>query len=260
MAFFEMKYYSDALGTGVSVNVVLPENATSMIGMEAKSGKTFKTVYLFHGLSDDHSIWHRRTSIERYATEMGVAVVMPNAGRSWYTDTAYGARYFTFVTEELPRICRSFFRGMTDQREDNFVAGLSMGGYGAVKAALSCPEKFGGCAALSGAYDVAELSNSIIAGEWKSIFGWDLSSPEEIRGSKHDVYALARKNKEEGKPFPKLYMWCGQQDFLLEHSRRLHSLLDELKVEHIYEETAGSHAWKCWDDKIQTALRFLLSK
>ncbi len=260
MAFLELRFYSECLQTGVSVNVVLPENARTMIGMEAKSEGTFKTIYLLHGLSDDHTIWHRRTSIERYATELGMAVVMPNGGRSWYTDTTYGANYLSFITEELPRICRSFFRGMTDKREDNFIGGLSMGGYGAVKAALTCPETFGGCIALSGAYDVAELSKTLIAGEWKSIFGNDLQSTQDIYGTKHDVYALARKNKEEGKPFPKLYMWCGAQDFLLEHNRRLTNLLTELQVEHIYEETPGSHTWDAWDCKIQNGIKYLLSK
>ncbi len=260
MAFVELKYYSEALGMGVSVNVILPESTTTMIGMETKSEKTFKTLYLFHGLSDDHTIWHRRTSIERYAAQHGLAVVMPSVGRSWYTDTAYGARYFTFVTEELPRICRSFFKGMTDLREDNFVAGLSMGGYGAVKAALSCPETFGGCAAFSGAYDIAELSKSLIAGEWKSVFGFDFDSPDDLYGSKHDVYALAKKNKEEGKLFPRLYLWCGKNDFLLEHSRRLVKVFEELGIRYTYVETEGDHSWKCWDQQIQVALEFLLNK
>ncbi len=260
MAFFEMKYYSEALGMGVSVNVILPENTSTMIGMETKSEKNFKTVYLFHGLSDDHSIWHRRTSIERYAAAHGVAVVMPCAGRSWYTDTAYGAKYLTFVTKELPCVCQNFFRGMSDRREDNFVAGLSMGGYGAVKAALTAPETFCGCAALSGAFDIAELSRDLIAGEWKTVFGLDLNSPDDLKGSKHDVYALVRKNKQEGKPFPKLYVWCGKQDFLFEHTKRFIDVLNEQDIPHCYEETDGDHSWICWDMKIQNALDFLLSE
>jgi S-formylglutathione hydrolase FrmB len=76
MAFFEMKYHSDALGIGVSVNVIIPERAKSLIGMKSDGQSTYKTLYLLHGLSDDHSIWMRRTSIERYAAEHGIAVVM----------------------------------------------------------------------------------------------------------------------------------------------------------------------------------------
>ena len=126
MAFLELHYHSDALRIGVTVNVILPEKAKTLIGMNADGADTYKTLYLFHGLSDDHSIWMRRTSIERYAADYGIAVVMPSVNRSWYTDTVYGAKYFTFVTEELPRVCRSYFRGMSDKREDNMVAGLSM--------------------------------------------------------------------------------------------------------------------------------------
>ena len=132
MAFLELHYHSDALGIGVTVNVILPEKAKTLIGMNAEGGDNYKTLYLFHGLSDDQSIWMRRTSIERYAADYGIAVVMPSVNRSWYTDTVYKAKYFTFVTEELPRVCRSYFRGMSDKREDTLVAGLSMGGYGAV--------------------------------------------------------------------------------------------------------------------------------
>ena len=76
MAFCELRYHSDALGRAVSVNVILPENAKTLIGMNTGAGETYKTLYLLHGLSDDHTIWMRRTSIERYATEYGIAVIM----------------------------------------------------------------------------------------------------------------------------------------------------------------------------------------
>ena len=128
MAFFEMRYHSDTLKTGVSVNVILPQKCTTLIGMTTEGMENYKTLYLLHGLSDDQSIWMRRTSIERYAAEHGIAVVMPSVGRSWYTDTAYGANYFTFITKELPKVCRGFFKGMSDKREDTLIAGLSMGG------------------------------------------------------------------------------------------------------------------------------------
>ena len=211
MAFCELRYHSDALGRAVSVNVILPENAKTLIGMTTGAGATYKTLYLLHGLSDDHTIWERRTSIERYAAEHGIAVVMPNGGRSWYTDMANGARYFTFITEELPVACRGFFRGMSDKREDNFIGGLSMGGYGAVKAALSFPERYAGCICLSGALDISTFKHHSIE-EWRAIFGYDLTSAEELCGSRHDVYTLAQKNAREGREFPKMYMLCGDND------------------------------------------------
>lgn len=263
MAFIELHYHSDALRMGVSVNVILPERAKTAIGIGTGSGESsngYKTLYLFHGLSDDESIWMRRTSIERYASEYGIAVVMPSVARSWYTDTADGALYYTFVTEELPSVCRGFFKGMSDKREDNFVAGLSMGGYGAVKAALGCPERFGGCASLSGALDISSLSSLVYIPEWKGIFGFDFDDSKSLAGSCHDVFALAKKNRDSGARFPRLYMWCGTDDGLLGASRSFSKLLTELGVEHLYEESEGNHSWKWWDLHIQDAIKYLLSE
>ena len=240
MAFCELRFHSDAL-----------------IGMNTGATETYKTLYLLHGLSDDHTIWERRTSIERYATERGIAVVMPNGGRSWYTDMANGARYFTFITEELPSVCRGYFRGMSDKREDNLIGGLSMGGYGAVKAALTHPDFYGGCICLSGALDIASFVHHSIE-EWRAIFGYDLASTEELRGSKHDVYALAKSNAHEGKPFPKLYMWCGDDDYLLENNIRFDALLTELGIDHRYDQSEGDHSWQWWDMHIQDGISYLL--
>ena len=258
MAFFQMNYHSDALGIGVSVNVVLPEKAKTLIGMAANSEGEYKTLYLFHGLSDDHSIWMRRTSIERYAAETGIAVVMPSVGRSWYTDTAYGSAYFTFVTKELPTVCRSYFRGMSQKKEDTLVAGLSMGGYGAIKAALSCPDTFGGCASLSGALDICSFSRPDFEREWRGIFGEEFHTPSDLVGTKHDLFALASSFKESGKPLPKMYLWCGDNDFLLEHNKRFVAHLQALEIEHLYEQSAGDHSWGWWDMHIQDALKYLL--
>jgi len=220
MAFLDMKFYSESLKRCVSVYVILPEKTKTMIGMDGVATESYKTLWLLHGLSDDHSIWLRRTSIERYAAERGIAVVMPCVDRSWYTDTAYGAKYFTFITEELPRICRNYFRGMSAAREDNLIAGLSMGGYGAVKAALTCPDRFGACASLSGALDIASFGGrDDLKDEWRGIFGFGLNEASELRGTRHDLFALAQKSKQEELPLPKLYMWCGTEDFLLEHNR-----------------------------------------
>lgn len=257
MAFCELRYHSDALGCAVSVNVILPENAKTLIGMQTGAGETYKTLYLLHGLSDDHTIWERRTSIERYATERGIAVVMPNGGRSWYTDMANGAKYFTFITRELPSVCRGFFRGMSDKREDNFIGGLSMGGYGAVKAALSYPECYGGCICLSGALDIATFKHHSVQ-EWRAIFGYDLAGAEELRGSMHDVYTLAEENARKGLKFPKMYMWCGDDDYLLDNSIRFDALLTSLGVEHKYEQSEGNHSWHWWDMHIQDGLDHVL--
>jgi putative tributyrin esterase len=219
----------------------------------------YKTLYLLHGLSDDHSIWMRRTSIERYASQYGIAVVMPGVGRSWYTDTAWGDAYLTFVAKELPDVCRGYFRGMSDKREDTLVGGLSMGGYGAVKAALTYPERFGACISLSGALDIVREAQVILRPEeWRGIFGFELQDASELRGSCHDLFALTRAHSEAGKAFPRFYLWCGTEDKLLPCNREYDALLNELGIEHQYEESAGNHSWPWWDLHIQSGLKALL--
>jgi len=259
MAFFEISYYSKALNRNVPVSVILPEIAKSESGAGAPDVESYKTLYLFHGLSGDHTTWMRQTSIERYAADYGIAVVMPDVGRSWYTDTCYGAKYFTFVTEELPAVCRSYFKGMSSKREDNLVAGLSMGGYGAVKAALSCPDKYFACASLSGSLDITRKGRAINLPEWKSIFDYNMKDGIELEGTPHDLYYLIRMRKEEKIDLPKFYFWCGTEDELIRINREYRDLLVELGVEHCYEESEGDHSWKWWDLHIQDALRFLLA-
>src|SRR5690554_3142250 len=136
MALIQCNFYSESLGVSTAMNVILPQQTTTQIGMNSReSGGRHRTLYLLHGLSDDHTIWLRRTSIERYVAALGIAVVMPAVNRSFYTDMHHGAAYWTFISEELPSLARSFFP-LSDLREDNFVAGLSMGGYGSFKLAL----------------------------------------------------------------------------------------------------------------------------
>lgn len=130
MAFLTCDFFSDALEVGTSVSVVLPQATEGQVGVDAGAGSGPPPVlYLLHGLSDDHTAWARYTAIGRYAEAAGLAVVMPSAGRSFYADEAHGHAYWTFVSEELPSIVRSFFR-VSDEAADTFVAGLSMGGYG----------------------------------------------------------------------------------------------------------------------------------
>src|SRR5213080_4930690 len=140
------------------MTVLLPQRTTTQIGMAGGgSDEPPPVLYLLHGLSDDDTIWLRRTSIERYVAPLGLAVVMPQVHRSFYTDQASGGNYWTFLSEELPELVGTLFR-VSQRREDTFVAGLSMGGYGAVKWALRQPDRFAAAASLSGGLDVAALS------------------------------------------------------------------------------------------------------
>lgn len=255
MATMEFHFYSKALKRVTAVNVILPEIHKKAPGVGRAEG-TYKTLYLLHGLSGDHTNWMRKTSIERYANQYDIAVVMPAVGRSWYTDTACGEKYLTFVAEELPTVCRSYFSGMSDKREDNYIAGLSMGGYGAMKIALTHPDAYCGCASLSGALDIARRNRDRDLNEWRALFGFDLQSFDDLLGTEHDVFALVRKNHAAGIPFPKLFLWCGTEDHLLFNNHWMRDLLQELNIEHSYSESEGDHSWKWWDLHIQDVLKF----
>ena len=259
MAFLELNYRSHALNMTVSVNVVLPERASADAQAGCVDG-TYKTLYLLHGLGGNHSDWMRRTAIERYASKYNIAVVMPGVCRSWYSDTVYGAKYFTFITEELPQVCRSYFKGMTSRREDNLIGGLSMGGYGALKAAMTYPERYSGVISLSGALDITRKNRTCNLPEWQSIFDYSMVSPDELEGSCHDLFALTRKAAESGKALPEIFLWCGTEDGLIAINRQYRDMLQELGIACTYTESQGNHNWLYWDMHIQPGLAALLEK
>lgn len=249
----EMRFRSNELKMETHVNVILPETNGCV-------NTPCKTLWLLHGLSGDHTSWTKNTSIERYANEHNIAVIMPGVGRSWYTNTAYEANYFDFVAKELPELCRSVFRGLNTKREDTIVAGISMGGYGALKLALSYPEQYGSCISLSGALDITRKGRPYSLNEWRSIFGYDIESALELEGTEHDIFALATNNKLKGKAFPKLYMWCGADDPLVVTNHAFDRQLTDLDAAHHFVVSEGDHTWKWWDLHIQDALDYILNR
>lgn len=232
--------------------VILPE----IIGKEP-----LKTLYLLHGYSDDHTRWQRQTSIERYVEDLNIAIIMPNVHRSYYTDTQYGYNYWSFVSDELPKKMRKIFP-LSDQREDNFVAGLSMGGYGAAKLALRHPENFAAFATLSGAVDLAMLEDEKVqfevelqvANEFKWVFGEKLTETEN-----DTMYLLERLADKEEKPL--IYQCCGTADFLYPMNVAFRELAEESGYDLTYTEEEGAdHNWPYWDAKIKDVLDWLKEK
>ena len=255
MALIHCNFFSEVLALATSMDVILPQQARGpAAGPVAAAGRGLPTLYLLHGGLDDHTVWQRRTSIERYAAPLGLAVVMPAVGRSFYTDAVHGLRYWTFVSEELPALARSFFP-LSAARKGNFVAGLSMGGYGAFKLALRCPEKFAAAASLSGSLDLS--SNTNAEGAWRAeledIFG-DLGA---IAGGDNDLLHLAKKVARSRGPKPRLYQWCGTEDFLYAGNVRFRDHARRLGLDLTYEESPGSHEWSYWDRQIRRVLEWL---
>jgi len=258
MALIQCGFFAQTLGLSMSMNVVIPERSYG-IGVEAggtaAAGDKYPVLYLLHGLSDDHSIWLRRTSVERYAAEYGIAVVMPEVHRSFYTNMKSGLDYWTFISEEVPHVAQSLFP-ISGKREDSFAAGLSMGGYGAMKLGLRAPEKFAAVASLSGAMDIVAFGtpgNPYADKEYKWIFG----SQEEAEGSEEDLFALADRAVASGVSLPKLYQCCGTEDFLYAANVRFRDHARALGLPLDYEEGPGDHNWGYWDENIQRVLAWL---
>ena len=260
MALLHANFFSDVLGMSVNMDVILPQKTNGQIGMEGKGADgRYKTVYLLHGMSDDHTIWQRRTSIERYASKLGIAIVMPSTHLGFYTNTTYGMHYWTFISNELPGICREFFPQMSDKKEDTLAAGLSMGGYGAWKLGLGASDIFGAAAALSGALDIVEdLRRNSEDAHTREIFHGIFGEEKDLAGSDNDLMALADKLAESGKGLPRLYAWCGTEDFLYQGNLRAWEHVRKLGYDLTSEESKGDHQWKYWDAKIQDVLRWWL--
>jgi S-formylglutathione hydrolase FrmB len=241
MAFVDLHYFSNALGKQTSAYVLLPEVGTG----------PYATLYLLHGLSDDHTIWLRRTSIERYVADLPVIVVMPDGGRGFYCDAQEGYAFETAIGIELvDRIERTF--PAKAEREARCLAGLSMGGYGAFKLALSHPDRFAAAVSLSGALAFAHRDADWVdprTREFARIVG------ETPSGGPNDLFTLVEKVKK-AKNLPALRFDCGVDDFLLDDNRSFRDHLEARKIRHEYAEHAGAHNWEYWDAHIQEALEF----
>ncbi|MHB9131031.1 MAG: alpha/beta hydrolase [Armatimonadota bacterium] len=234
MSLLHVHYFSTALQKASGMYVVLPEG-----------DGPFPVVYMLHGLSDDYTIWLRRTSIERYAEQLGLMIVMPDGGRSFYTDCCgVPANYEQHMLETVAFIDKTFHT--INGPEGRGIGGLSMGGYGAMKLGLKHPNLFGSIVAHSGALDIAMLlRSSDLSSELQVIFGNTLDPAD-------DCFALATRVR----PKPAIYFDCGKSDFLLEHNRDFRAHLKRLEAPHVYKEYRGDHNWAYWDAHVTTGLEF----
>jgi S-formylglutathione hydrolase FrmB len=253
MAHLRCDFYSDALGLSTSMTVLLPQQTRTQIGMAGRATADPPPVlYLLHGLSDDDTTWLRRTSIERYAAPLGLAVVMPQVHRSFYTDQAYGGAYWTFLSEELPDLVHSFFR-VSARPEDTFVAGLSMGGYGALKLALTHPDRIAAAASLSGAVNLTGLRTGRTRPDdprmFERIFG-----EEEIPDSSDLFKLVAAVDPDQA---PALYVGCGTEDPLEPDNRLLVRAIEDAGLAMKTSFVPGEHEWGLWDAEIQQVLDWL---
>lgn len=237
MAFLKLELKSEMLNSETSVNIILPEKRIK--------GKPLPTVYLLHGFTGGENSWCRQTSLARYVRYKNVAVVMPNAFNSFYTDMANGIyNCYSYIIKELIPFCIENFN-LSPNREDTYVAGLSMGGYGAFKLALSNPHMFSAAASFSGALDMARL-----AGEKDMSMVFD----KPVAGSENDLFHLV---ETIGDVKPRLYQWCGTEDFLYQDNVKFRDFIKNKGFDYTYKEGPGDHEWKYWDEQLRRIFSWL---
>lgn len=244
MAHLRCDVKSEALGMNTSLEVVLPETGKL---------RDAPVIYLFHGLTDNCSGWSRYTAVERYARDKGAAVVMPEVQRSMYADMVMGVDYFTYVSRELPRLCAHFF-GLSTRREKNYVMGLSMGGYGALRCALTNPKQYAGCAAFSSVTEMdarAGRAEGRSRQEFQAIFGPELRVPEQ-------ALLLALLEKRKGSQLPPFFLTCGEQDALYPENCRFVEALEKKGAAVRFSHWPGDHSWELWDKSVDLAIRAFL--
>jgi S-formylglutathione hydrolase FrmB len=235
MALLTCHVESDVLAVSTTFTAFVPQ------GVESPP-----VLYLLHGLTDDHTAWSRYTSVERYAEDAGLAVVMPSVHHSFYTDEVHGHAYWTYVSEELPGLVRSILR-LSDRPADTFAAGLSMGGYGAVKLALTHPDRYAAAASLSGTLDIhymADLENR--AAIWHRAFDGVIHDAD-------DLFALLATAPS----VPPLYVGCGTSDGLLDANERFIAAAIGAGVDVTSDLRAGDHEWDLWDAQIADVIAWL---
>ena len=264
----EVHFFSEALGRRVTINVMVPRR--SLRDMRENPGKAlYPSLTLLHGVKGDYTDWSRFTNVERYANARGLAVVMPSGENGSYNDIpGSNNRYFTFVTRELPIFVSSIFP-ISPRREDTFIAGLSMGGYGAMKALLNCPDVYGAGASLSGALNIVKRAREEFD---HSSFGWSdgdwfdinlvnkaafLDGLDKIEGSPSDLFWAARTLNESSGPKPKIFACCGTEDPLYQSNLEFNELMSGLDLDYTYEEGPGVHDWLFWETWIQRVIKWL---
>jgi S-formylglutathione hydrolase FrmB len=239
MALIHAHFWSNALAKQTAFYALVPDHGRG----------PFPVFYLLHGLSDDHTIWLRRTRLDCYVNEMPLIVVMPDGYRSYYADHVEGPAYGKYMVEDVIGFAERTLPAI-GKRSGRCIGGLSMGGYGALRLALAHPDLFVSANSHSGACYRSRMTGLLEDHELRRIFGRAKPRPD------HDLEALALKIKRTGTTFPKLRIDCGTEDFLFQQNREFHAFLEKRRIAHEYAEFPGSHEWGYWDLHIREALSF----
>ncbi len=249
MGDFRGNFYSSSLKMTTQIDVIFPDRSNDV---DPIVEGVPRTLFLLHGLSGNSDEWLRFSKIEYYAKKYNFTIILPEAARSFYCDTVYGMDYFGYIADELPEICGRWFN-IDLSKENTFIAGESMGGYGAVKIGLSRPERFAGIASLSGVLDLEAFSERVRDGSWPDMKAEEL----DVLKSGESLTDLAKRIADDENR-PKLIQLCGTEDFLYEDNQRFRRTLEEMDYGHAYLEGPGDHEWPYWDKAIQHAFMYFL--
>lgn len=245
-----LNFRPESLGAGTPVNIYLPDEIV----------EDMPVLYLLHGMHGDHNSWINGSSICRYARARGLAVVMPSVGNSFYCNMKYGGRYHDYVARELPDYIGKLLPFITKKRGRTFIAGLSMGGYGAVKLALRNPDRFCAAASLSGCLDVKASAISADADRHRLLCGiWGENYAQEAPAAEDDLLRLVDSFPASAEK-PRLYVACGREDFLYSQNITFRDHLVGKGFDFKYEEGAGAHTWDFWDEWILPAIKFFFEE
>lgn len=238
---------SKLMARKLSYRVVLPADYKS-----SNETSRYSVIYLLHGLTGNFANWTDKTSLSAYAASNRFIIVTPDGANGWYTDSvsAPNDKYESYIVKELVPEIDKKFRTVAERR-GRVIAGLSMGGYGAIKFGLKYPEMFSLVGSFSGALGAASFSEKNAGNIGKgidAIFGPEASDTRKA----NDIFAIVREpSADKIKAMPFIYQSCGTEDFLIQNNRDFVSLLNEKKIPHEYRELPGGHTWAFWDDQVR---------
>ncbi|MFN0140036.1 MAG: alpha/beta hydrolase [Pyrinomonadaceae bacterium] len=219
------------------------------------TGRIFPVIYLLHGLTGRFENWTTKTGVVNYSEQHNIIIVTPEGENGWYTDSVSAAndKYESYIVKELiPEIDKKF--RTVAERRGRVIAGLSMGGYGAIKFGLKYPEMFSLVGSFSGALGATSFTEKNAGNIGKgidAIFGPEAGDTRKV----NDIFAIVRDaNPDRIKAMPFIYQSCGTEDFLIQNNRDFLSLLNEKKIPHEYRELPGGHTWAFWDDQVREFL------
>lgn len=260
MAQAQIDFFSSALMRTVSMKVIIPTDKQVSPGERALKKPTYQTLYLLHGVLGNDTDWLSGTRVQMWAEDHNLAVVMPSGENKFYVDNeASGDRFSTFLGKELVQFTRDTFP-LSRKREDTFIGGLSMGGYGALVNGLKYHDVFGRICAFSSALILDRFRNADDSSEnlieRRSFYESSMGPLEKVPGSDKDYYYLAEKAAgQKEKPF--IYMACGKEDSLVDDNRKYRDFLQKQGYDVTYEEWPGNHDWIFWDQCIHRVMSWL---